>query len=88
MLAEKERRALLAKGRLLFDSCSADNGYACVLGYIDHNLALGGCRAEVMDEFVDWLKRQREAENHHSEHAAAILQSLKEREENNDSANG
>jgi hypothetical protein len=88
MLAEKERQALLAKGRLLFDSCSADDGYACVLGYIDHNLALGGWRAEVIDEFTNWLKQQSEAENHHSLHAAAILQSLEERIENKDSANG
>ncbi len=80
MLAEKERQALLAKGRLLFDSCAADNGYACVLGYIDHNLALGGWRAEVIDEFIDWLKRQREAENHHSAPAAAILQSMENTE--------
>ena len=41
MANEKERQALFAKGRLLFDSCSADNDYACVLGYVDHNLALG-----------------------------------------------
>lgn len=88
MLAEKERRALLAKGRLLFDSCSADNGYACVLGYIEHNLALGGWRAEVIDEFIEWLKRQREAGNHHSAQAAAILQQLEERIENNGFANG
>jgi hypothetical protein len=80
MLAEKERQALLAKGRLLFDSCSADNGYACVLGYIDHNLALGGWRAAVISEFIDWLKRQHEAGNHHSKHAAAILQFLKDKD--------
>jgi hypothetical protein len=77
MLAENERRALLAKGRLLFDSCSADNGYACVLGYIDYNLALGGWRAEVMAEFIDWLECQCEAGNLHGEYAAAILQFLK-----------
>jgi hypothetical protein len=88
MFVEKERQALLAKGRLLFDSCSADNGYACMLGYIDHNLALGGWRAEVIDEFMDWLKRQHQAENQHSEPATAILQYWEERIENNDSANG
>ncbi len=88
MLAEKERQALLAKGRLLFDSCSAGNGYACVLGYVDHNLALGGWRAEVIAEFIGWLKRQREAGNQHSEDAAAILLQVEERIENNNSANG
>jgi hypothetical protein len=80
MLVENERQALLAKGRLLFDSCSADNGYACVLGYIDHNLVLGGWRAEVIVEFIGWLKQQREAGNHHSEHAAAILWRLEDEE--------
>jgi hypothetical protein len=80
MLAEKERQALLAKGLLLFDSCSADNGYACVLGYVDHNLALGGWRAEVIGEFIGWLKNQRETENHQSAHAAAILQFMKNKE--------
>jgi hypothetical protein len=80
MLAEKDRQALLAKGRLLFDSCFAENGYACVLGYVGHNLALGGWRAEVVAEFSERLKRQREAENHHSAHAAAILRRLEEEE--------
>ncbi len=73
MATENERHALLAKGRLLFDSCSADNDYSCVIGYVDHNLSLGGWRAEVIAEFVDWLERQREAGNRHSDHAAAIL---------------
>lgn len=80
MSIEKERQALLAKGRLLFDSCSAENDYACVLGYLDHNLALGGWRAEVIAEFIVWLKRQCEAENQHSETAAMILQFLKNKE--------
>jgi hypothetical protein len=70
----KERHALLAKGRLLFDSCSPENEYACVIGYIDHNLAQGGWRAEVMAEFIDWL-RQRNM-NVAPQHAAAILQRL------------
>jgi len=62
MLNEKERHALLAKGRLLFDSCSADNDYAGVIGHIDHNLSQGGWRAEVMAEFIGWLKRQCDTE--------------------------
>jgi hypothetical protein len=73
---EKERGALLAKGRLLFDSCSADNDYACVIGYIEHNLLQGGWRAEVIAEFIDWLQRQSDTATRRSEHAAAILQRL------------
>jgi len=73
---EKERRALFAKGRLLFDSCSAENDYACVLGYIDYNLSQGSWRAEVMAEFIDWLMRQRDTATQHAAHATAILQRL------------
>jgi len=75
MSTEKERHALLAKGRLLFDSCSPENDYACVISYIDHNLARGGWRAEVIAEFVDWLRQQRNM-NVAPQHAAAILQRL------------
>ena len=57
MSNEKERHALLAKGRLLFDSCSPEKEYACVIGYVDHNLAQGGWRAEVMAEFIEWLRQ-------------------------------
>src|SRR5574341_1108671 len=78
MANERERQALFAKGRLLFDSCSIDKDYSCVLGYVDHNLALGGWRAEVIAEFIAWLKRQREIENEHGARAAAILQHIKE----------
>ncbi|GEM_PF-4042649 len=77
---DKEQRALLAKGRLLFDSCSADSDYACVLGYIDHNLAQGGWRADVIAEFIDWLKHQRDNETQFSESASAILQRLQNEE--------
>lgn len=77
MANEEERHALLAKGRLLFDSCSADNDYACVLGYVEHNLALGDWRAEAMGEFIAWLKRQSAIENEHGAHAAAILKQIK-----------
>lgn len=76
MSNEKERHALLAKGRLLFDSCSPENEYACVIGYLAHNHALGGWRAEVMVEFIDWLRYERAAQTRHGEHAAAILQKL------------
>jgi len=76
MSSKKERQALLAKGRLLFDSCSAENDYACVLGYINHNINLGDWRAEVIAEFVDWMKQQRDHETRHGEHAGAILQRL------------
>jgi hypothetical protein len=79
METDKERNALLAKGRLLFDSCTADNGYTCVLGYIDHNLALGGWRAEAVAEFIEWMKKQRHAESRYSASAAAILLRLEER---------
>lgn len=72
-MTPKERQALLAKGRLLFDSCSAENDYACVLGYIFHNHGLGGARAEVAAEFVSWLKAQHQAG---SAHAAGILKQL------------
>ncbi len=75
MSIEQERRALLAKGRLLFDSCSPENEYACVIGYVDHNLAQGGWRAEVMAEFIEWLRQQRHI-NVAPQHAAAILQRL------------
>jgi len=75
MSNEKERHALLAKGRLLFDSCSPENEYACVIGYVDHNLAQGGWRAEVMAEFIDWLRQQHNM-NVAPRHAAAILQRL------------
>jgi len=76
MSNDKERHALLAKGRLLFDSCFPENDYACVIGYVDHNLAQGGWRAEVMAEFIRWLRQQRDTATHHGEHAAAILQKL------------
>jgi hypothetical protein len=79
MLNENQRDTLLAKGRLLFDSCSADNDYACVIGYLEHNLRLGGWRTEVVTEFIEWLQRQRQAENQHSAHAAAVLQRLQEK---------
>lgn len=72
-MTPQERQALLAKGRLLFDSCSAENDYACVLGYISHNHGLGGARAEVAVEFVSWLKAQHAAG---SAHAAGILKQL------------
>lgn len=72
-MTPKERQALLAKGRLLFDSCSAENDYACVLGYISHNHGRGGARAEVAAEFVSWLKAQHAAG---STHAAGILKQL------------
>ena len=75
MTTANERHALLAKGRLLFDSCSPENDYACVRGYIAHNLAQGGWRAEVMAAFVDWLRQQRSM-NVASQHAAAILSRL------------
>jgi len=77
---EKERRALFAKGRLLFDSCSANDDYACVIGYIDHNLAQGGWRAEVIAEFIDWLKHERDNETQFSEPAIAILQRVQNEE--------
>jgi hypothetical protein len=82
MSNEQERHALLAKGRLLFDSCSPENEYACVIGYVDHNLAQGGWRAEVMAEFIGWLRQQRDMPalrrpgNVAPQHAAAILQRL------------
>ena len=76
MSNEKERHALLAKGRLLFDSCSPENDYACVIGYIDHNLGLGGWRAEVIAEFIGWLRHERDLKTCHGEQAAAILQKL------------
>lgn len=72
-MTPQERQALLAKGRLLFDSCSAENDYACVLGYISHNHGLGGARAEVAAEFLAWLKAQQEAG---SVRAAGILKQL------------
>jgi len=75
MSNEKERHALLAKGRLLFDSCSAENEYACVIGYVDHNLAQGGRRAEVIADFIEWLRQQRNM-NVAPQHAEAILQRL------------
>ncbi|RIK80278.1 hypothetical protein DCC62_04280 [candidate division KSB1 bacterium] len=65
-MTPQERQALLAKGRLLFDSCSAENDYS-------HNHGLGGARAEVAAEFVSWLKAQHEAG---SAHAAGILEQL------------
>lgn len=80
-MTPKERQALLAKGRLLFDSCSAENDYACVLGYISHNQGLGGARAEVMKEFISWLKAQQEAGSQRSTHAAAILRRLETKED-------
>jgi len=76
MSTEKESHALLVKGRLLFDSCSLENEYACVIGYINHNLAQGGWRAEVIAAFVDWLQEQHSM-NVAPPHAAAILERLK-----------
>lgn len=76
MSTDKERHALMAKGRSLFDSCSPENEYACVMGYLVHNQALGGWRAEVIDEFIGWLRHERAAQTRQGEHAAAILQKL------------
>lgn len=75
-MTPQERQALLAKGRLLFDSCSAENDYACVLGYISYNRGRGGARAEVAAEFVSWLQAQQESGNRHSTHATIILNQL------------
>jgi hypothetical protein len=75
---EKEREALLAKGRRLFDSCTTDNEHACVIGYFGHNLAQGGWRAEVIAEFIAWLQRQCDDDTPRSEPAATILQRLEE----------
>jgi hypothetical protein len=75
---EKEREALLAKGRRLFDSCVTDDEYACVIGYIGHNLAQGGWRAEAIAEFIVWLQRQDDDDAPRSESAATILRRLEE----------
>ena len=75
MPTANERHALLAKGRLLFDCCAPENDYACVCGYVAHNLAQGGWRAEVMAQFIDWLRQQRDM-NVAPQHAAAILRKI------------
>lgn len=76
MYNEQEGHALLAKGRLLFDSCFAENDYACVVGYINYNRSQGGWRAEVITEFIAWLQQQCDTGTPHRGKAMAILQWL------------
>ena len=71
----QERARLFDKGRLLFDSCD-DDGFACVFGYLDHNLALGGWRAEVIRDFMQWLKKQARRDNETGSRAVALLDEL------------
>ena len=76
MSDEKEGHALLAKGRLLFDSCSTENDYACVIGYLNYNRSQGGWRAEAITEFIAWLQHQCDTQTQHGEKAVVILQRL------------
>ena len=76
---DDKRQALLAKGRKLFDTCRADQDYACVLGYVRHNLGQGGMRAEVAREFISWLRALRDENGEERRHAAAILELLQPR---------
>ena len=71
----QERARLFDKGRLLFDSCDADD-FACVFGYLDHNCALGGWRAEVIREFLQRLEKQTSRDDEIGSRAAALLHEL------------
>lgn len=77
-MTDHEREALLAKGRKLFATCGTDRDYACVLGYVQHNLRQGGWRAETAKEFVEWLRQQSQREGVENAHAAAILKQLQQ----------
>ena len=71
----QERARLFDKGRLLFDSCDADD-FACVFGYLDHTRALGGWRAEVIRDFVQWLEKQASRDDEIGNRATALLDEL------------
>jgi hypothetical protein len=77
-MTEHDSESLFAKGKKLFDTCAADRDYACVLGYLQHNLGQGGWRAETAREFIAWLKEQSRQEGMGQEHAAAIIQRIEE----------
>ncbi len=71
-----EDKALFAKGLRLFEACTAERDYACVLGFIQHNLHQGGSRAETANHFMAWLRQQSQQQGVESEHAAAILKQV------------
>ena len=75
----QERARLFDKGRLLFDSCDADD-FACVLGYLDHNRAIGGWRGEVIRDFLQWVEKQATLDDDLGRRALALLRALKEEE--------
>jgi hypothetical protein len=78
IMTNREREALFAKGRKLFDLCTADRDYDCVLGYLQHNLAQGGGREETAKRFIEWLREQSQGEGTAQQHAAAIIQKLEQ----------
>ncbi len=53
--------ALLARGRRLYARCLAKNDRACVLGFVDHQLAEGGARLDLLPAYLAWLDEQSEA---------------------------
>jgi len=69
-----ERARLLAKGRLLFDSC--DDDFACLLGYLDDHRAQGGWHADVMQEFLTWVEGQTARNDDLGIRAAALLRAV------------
>lgn len=71
----QERARLFDKGRLLFDSCE-DDDFACMFGYLDHNRALGGWRAEVIDDFLRWVEAQASRSDDFGDRATAMLHEL------------
>ncbi len=70
---DRERMELLAKGRRLFEACGSEEDYACVAGYLEHNLKQGGWRAEVAQNFFVWLREQSVQPGESGARAAAIL---------------
>ena len=75
-MTEHEHEALFTKGKKLFDACAADRDYACMLGYLQHNLGQGGWRAETARKFIGWLHEQSQQEGMDQEHAIAIIRNL------------
>ena len=75
-MTESEREALFAKGKRLFDASAVDRDYACVLGYLHHNLGQGGWRAETARKFLAWLREQSQLEGIDQQHALAIMQEV------------
>ncbi|MGH7496534.1 MAG: hypothetical protein ACREOO_29645 [bacterium] len=77
-MTNPQREALFAKGRKLLDTCAEDRDYACVLGYLHHNLGQGGWRAETARKFIAWLRELSQQGGVDQQHAAAILQKMEE----------